>query len=148
MPSRLSVSARIFAASLVLAAAGGSPALAKNAPQGMIDLELNALEKSDKGCRITFVVKNSLGSDVTRTVYEIALFNRQGLVERLMKLEFKDLPDQKTKVSRFDLADTDCDAIGRVLINDADACEGDGVQAGDCIARLNATSRSSVTFGK
>ncbi|MCC5777670.1 hypothetical protein H7H48_01290 [Nitratireductor sp. B36] len=124
------------------------PGAAQETATRSIKLELNALQKSDKGCRIAFVVENAMGKDIAKAAYEIALFTKEGLVDRLLVLDFQDLPNEKTKVRRFDLAEADCDEIGRVLINDASACEGDGIEPGDCIGRLEATSRGSVTFGK
>lgn len=125
----------------------GAPAQ-EAAPAKTINLELNALEASDKGCRIAFVVQNGLEHDIDKAAYEIALFDKQGLVDRLMVLDFQDLPAEKTKVRRFDLADADCGQIGRVLINDATACEGDRIEPGDCIARLTPTTRNDIAFGK
>ncbi len=152
MPSRLPCPRRNTVASIALAAAAfcapAFSAAAEDARSGTINLELNALQDSDKGCRIAFVVENGLKRDIGKAAYEIALFDKEGMVERLMVLDFQDLPAAKTKVRRFDLADAKCDAIGRVLVNDASACEGDGIEAGDCVARLNPTTRSSVSFGK
>jgi len=152
MSSRLPCPRCNTVASLALAAAtfcaSVSSASAEDAKPGTINLELNALQDSDKGCRIAFVVENGLGHDIGKAAYEIALFDKEGMVERLMVLDFQELPAAKTKVRRFDLADAKCGAIGRVLVNDASACDGDGIEAGACIARLNPTTRSSVAFGK
>lgn len=153
MPSRLSLLISVPIVARVLATMAGTllltlPGAAQETATRSIKLELNALQKSDKGCRIAFVVENAMGKDIAKAAYEIALFTKEGLVDRLLVLDFQDLPNEKTKVRRFDLAEADCDAIGRVLINDASACEGDGIEPGDCIGRLEATSRGSVTFGK
>ncbi|MAS12639.1 MAG: hypothetical protein CMH69_04995 [Nitratireductor sp.] len=153
MPSRLSLLISVPIVARVLATMAGTllltlPGAAQETATRSIKLELNALQKSDKGCRIAFVVENAMGKDIAKAAYEIALFTREGLVDRLLVLDFQDLPNEKTKVRRFDLAEADCDEIGRVLINDASACEGDGIEPGDCIGRLEATSRGSVTFGK
>ncbi len=153
MPSRLSLLISVPVVARVLVTMAGTllltlPSAAQETATRSIKLELNALQKSDKGCRIAFVVENAMGKDIAKAAYEIALFTKEGLVDRLLVLDFQDLPNEKTKVRRFDLAEADCDEIGRVLINDASACEGDGIEPGDCIGRLEATSRGSVTFGK
>ncbi|MCR4267966.1 hypothetical protein [Nitratireductor sp. ZSWI3] len=151
MPSRLPCPRPSSLAGLVLAAglqATALPAAAQDGAAPAINLELNGLQDSDKGCRIAFVVENGLPRDIGKAAYEIALFDKAGMVDRLLVLDFQDLPAAKTKVKRFDLADAECGAIGRVLVNDASACEGDGIAPGDCIARLNATTRSGVAFGK
>jgi hypothetical protein len=81
---------------------GPAPAWAQSAPA--LSLELNAAQPSEKGCRLTFVVNNALGADLSKAAFEIALFNAAGVVDRLTVLDFKDLPAGKTKVTRFDLA--------------------------------------------
>ena len=107
-----------------------SPALGQSSPS--ISLELNAAQSTDKGCRLTFVV---------------ALFNEQGVVDRLSVLEFKDLPPAKTKVSRFELSGVDCAKISRVLVNGAGACEGEGVDPAACMKALVVSSKTNITFG-
>ena len=110
-----------------------------------ITLELNGLQPSDQGCRISFVVTSSLDRDVSRIAYEMVLFDKAGLVERMTVLALKDAPAGKTRVRQFDLAQADCANISRVLVNDATACEGDGLQADDCMTLLR-TSTKSVPF--
>lgn len=141
------------AASCILSVAIGlSPLLALPAhaqqPDAHLALDLNALQPSQNGCRLTFVVANNLTTPIDRTAFEMALFNRQGVVDRLSVLDFKGLPAGKTKVSRFDLSGVQCDAISRVLINDATACEGAGTAADACISSLRTTSKSGIQFGR
>ncbi|TAN08167.1 MAG: hypothetical protein EPN45_08480 [Rhizobiaceae bacterium] len=112
-----------------------------------LQLELNAMEPSKAGCRLTFVVTNSLGKSLDKAAFEMALFNDAGVVDRLTVLDFKDLPSGKTKVTRFDLPGVDCGKIGRVLVNSATACSGAGVDAKACIRDLKTTSRAKVSFG-
>ena len=92
-----------------------------------LNLELNGAQASDKGCRLTFVVTNNLGAELTKAAFEIALFNDAGVVDRLTVLDFNELPEGKTKVARFDLAGTNCAKISRVLVNTATECAGPGV---------------------
>ena len=96
-------------------------------------LELNAAQPSDKGCRLTFVVTNNLGAELTKAAFEIALFNDTGVVDRLTVLDFNELPEGKTKVARFDLAGTDCAKISRVLVNHATECTGAGIDPKACL---------------
>src|SRR5690349_18725385 len=65
-------------------------------PAGL-SLELNALQPSDKGCRLTFVIANHLSGDISKAAFEIALFDRTGVVDRLTVLDFRELPHGKTK---------------------------------------------------
>jgi hypothetical protein len=128
----------------------GSPhAMAQqaSAPAPALSLELNGVQPSEKGCRLTFVVANELGADLTRAAFEIALFNEAGVVDRLTVLEFKDLPAGKTKVSRFDLAGTDCARVSRVLVNSVAECTGQGVEPAACLRGLKTSSRAGIAFG-
>lgn len=133
-------------AALVMGSAAPS-ASAQDVPAPSLSLELNGVEPSDKGCRLTFVVANDLGADLTRAAFEIALFNDKGVVDRLTVLDFRDLPEGKTKVSRFDLAGTDCAKMGRILVNSVTDCSGKGVQADTCMKGLKTSSKAGITFG-
>jgi hypothetical protein len=130
-----------------LALRPGAVLAQETAPAAGLSLELNAIQPSDKGCRLTFVVTNGLGSELEQVAFEIALFNELGLVDRLTVLDFKDLPVGKTKVTRFDLAGTDCGKVSRVLVNTATQCKGEGVAPTACIRQLKAHSRNATAFG-
>lgn len=110
-------------------------------------LELNSAQPSDKGCRLTFVVTNRLMGDLSHAAFEIALFNEQGVVDRLTVLDFRDLPAGKTKVTRFDLNGVDCAKISRVLVNHATECVGDKVETTACLRWLDPQSKASIAFG-
>ena len=137
-----------LAMSLVLAPAWAqsAPAPAAGPAQGpVLSLELNAAQPSEKGCRLTFVVNNALGADLSKAAFEIALFNDAGVVDRLTVLDFKDLPAGKTKVTRFDLAGADCGKLSRVLINSATECT--GVEPAACMRALKTSTKTAIAFG-
>jgi hypothetical protein len=134
------------AALLVLAAVDIAPAQETAAPSGLT-VELNALQPSEKGCRLTFVVTNNLNAALDKVGFEIALFNQAQVVDRITLLDFKDLPQGKTKVRRFDLGSLDCTKVTRVLVNDATECSGTGIEPKACIRQLNLTTKSGVQFG-
>ncbi|TPL97476.1 hypothetical protein [Mesorhizobium sp. B2-3-10] len=113
----------------------------------VLTLELNAAQPSDKGCRLTFLISNNLGADLTKAAFEIALFNKAGIVDRLTVLDFKDLPHGKTKVTRFDLAGTDCTKVSRVLVNSGTDCAGTGVEPTACMRKLKTDTRTGIAFG-
>lgn len=123
-----------------------TPALAETA-SGKLQLELNAAQTTDKGCRLVFVIKNDLGKSLARTGLEIALFNEAGVVDRLSVLEFKDLVSGKTKVSRFELPGVQCANISRLLVNGTTACEGEGVEPQLCQGALALSSKAGIELG-
>lgn len=114
---------------------------------GALLLELNAVQPSDKGCRLTFVVTNQLGADLDRASFELALFDQSGVVDRLTVLEFRDMPRAKTKVSRFDLAGVDCGKLSRVLVNEAKDCVGAGIEPAACMRGLQTSAKAAIAFG-
>lgn len=131
--------------SSLLFAALAAPALAQS--PAALELELNALTPSETGCRVTFLATNRLGTELTRSALEIALFGAEGGIDRLVSLEFKAMPEGKARVLQFDLAGLACDNLSRVLVNDVVACEGEGLEPKACLAALKPSSRLSVGFG-
>jgi len=132
---------------LIVATALTVASAAAQTPSGKLQLELNAAQPTDKGCRLVFVIKNDLGKSLTRTGLEIALFNEAGVVDRLSVLEFKDLVAGKTKVSRFELSGVQCPNISRLLVNGTTACEGEGVEPQLCQGSLSLSSKAGIEFG-
>lgn len=130
---------------LLLALMLAGPASAQSAPA--LNVELNALQPTEAGCRITFVASNQLGTDLDRAAFEIALFGAEGGIERLVALDFKAMPEGKTRVLQFELAELACDNVSRVLINDVVGCEGEGLSPASCLGGMTATSRLDVEFG-
>ncbi|RWC89639.1 MULTISPECIES: hypothetical protein [unclassified Mesorhizobium] len=141
----LTTSLRLLTSALAMSLAMVPAWAEQSAP--VLTLELNAAQPSDKGCRLTFLVSNNLGADLIKAAFEIALFNEAGIVDRLTVLDFKDLPAGKTKVTRFDLAGTDCAKVSRVLINSATECAGTGVEPAACMRKLKTDTRTGIAFG-
>lgn len=139
---------RILTAALWMSLlAGGSAHAGEAASAHSLKLQLNAVEPSQAGCRLTFVVENKLGGDLSKAAFEIAFFDAKGIVTRMTVLEFKNLPAGKTKVSRFDVAGAQCDAIGRVLVNDATECSGEGIDPLACLRGLVTETGAGLQFG-
>ena len=61
----------------------------------------------------------------------------------LTLLDFQDLPAGRMRVRQFHFADMPCAGIGRILINGASACKGEGLPAGACGAP-SLTSRTGM----
>ncbi|RVD48617.1 MAG: hypothetical protein EOS30_15660 [Mesorhizobium sp.] len=141
----LTTSLRLLTSALAMSLAMVPAWAEQSAP--VLTLELNAAQPSDKGCRLTFLVSNNLGADISKAAFEIALFNEAGIVDRLTVLDFKDLPAGKTKATRFDLAGTDCTKVSRVLINSATECAGTSVEPAACMRKLKTDTRTGIAFG-
>lgn len=141
----LTASLRLLTSALAMPLVAGPAWAQQSAPA--LTLELNGAQPSDKGCRLTFVVNNTLGADLSKAAFEIALFNEAGVVDRLTVLDFQDLPAGKTKVTRFDLAGADCAKVSRVLINSATECAGTGIEPDACMRGLKTETKTGIAFG-
>ena len=96
---------------------------------------------------MTFLAANHLGADLTKVGYEMALFDAGGAITQLVTLDFTGLTAGKSKVLQFELPAQSCDGIGRILINAATACEGDGIAPDACVATLVTTNKTAASFG-
>jgi len=113
-------------------------------------LELNAAANTTAGsCRLTYVATNQSDNELSRTAFEVAVFDGQGVVNRLLVLEFGELIAGKTKILQFDLGETPCEDISRIVVNASAACTqaADGEESDFCMSGLNASSRTAILFG-
>jgi hypothetical protein len=139
---------RPLVAALAAAALSTLPVTAQDATAApSLALELNALQPSEGGCRITFLATNGLAGAIEKATFEVALFGTGGGIDRLVSLDFKALAKGKTKVLQFELAGLQCDAVSRVLVNDVTACEGEELTPDDCLANLETSTRTKAAFG-
>lgn len=140
---------RIFAAICLFACTGELPVFAQDKsemPAPYLAVELNKASPTGSGCRLSFVSKNGLNSDLTRITFEMAFFDRDGGLQRMSVLDFRELPKGRTKIRQFALPETNCSQLGRVLVNDVPVCEGVGET--DCYESLALSSRLPVEFGR
>ncbi|ANK92857.1 MULTISPECIES: hypothetical protein [Rhizobium] len=121
-----------------------SVAQAQDAAGAKLDVELNALAPSQKGCLMTFVAENNLQAPINKMSFELAFFNDKNAVDRITVLDFRDLPQGKKRVRQFDMPNVKCESVTRVLINDTPVC--DGPAAGECMKGLVTRSQISVPF--
>lgn len=136
--------ASVFSACFLVAVTGSALAEEPVAPTTFLSIELNTLTQQGGACRMVFVVENTLGSDLATAVFETVLFQTDGSVDRLTLFDFQALPQGRPRVRQFDIPDTKCESIGRVLINDVHACKGEGINDTDCIKGLKLSTKTSV----
>ncbi|MDX3927108.1 MAG: hypothetical protein QHC90_15035 [Shinella sp.] len=137
---------RCFLLSLALAVSVATGASAQENAAKALTVELNTLAPSQRGCLFTFVAANNLETSVSKVSFEFVVFNEKNTVERMVVLDFRDLPQGKTKVRQFDLPGTKCENVKHLLINDAPVCQGDGLAEGACMAGIVTRSNASATF--
>ena len=140
---------RYAAAALAVAAAGvaAGPLRAQEAA-APITIELNKLEPADGACRLFLLLQNRSDQTYDALTLELVSFDKEGLIGQRLAVDLAPLRAQKTSVRLFDLPDTGCDAIGRVLLNDVSACSVAGAAVDACLDRLQVSSRGPVPFFK
>lgn len=132
---------------LTLVAGLAIAATAAQADQGdrpTLSLDLNALEQVGPACRLVFVATNMTGVPISEMSLETVLFDTAGTVDRFALFDFQALPQGKTRVRQFDLPDSRCGEIGRVLINGAAACKGETLKGSECMDHLELKSTSKT----
>lgn len=127
-------------------ALGLTSAMAEETPSlSSLKIELNAVQQlEDNACRIIFVATNATGSNIDKMSAETVLFNPQGSVNRFTLFDFRDLPDGKTRVRQFDLPDTECTSVARILINGVSTCTVAGQDSDLCLEELSVTTKTEV----
>lgn len=137
---------RWSAALSILIGLGTTVALAQG---GGLEIELNAAANVGDACRLTFVVSNNTPVGLGQSAFDVAAFDSSGVVSQFLVLEFGALPMAKTRVVQFDLPETACGDLSRLLVNDQRDCSGDDGAAADiCLKSLAASSRlPDIRFG-
>ncbi len=135
---------RILLLSALMSAAAACGAAAEEAAAKGLDVELNALAPSQKGCLFTFVAANGFAQNVSKVSFEFVIFNDKGTVERLALLDFRDLPAGKSKVRQFDVPGIKCETVKNLLINDAPVCEGEGLDKSRCMDGIATRSKAAA----
>ncbi|WP_333829177.1 hypothetical protein [Pararhodobacter sp.] len=89
-------------------------------------IELNRTELRENACQLVFVAQNDTAEGLSQLVLEMVLFDRSGGVAALTLLDFQELPAGRMRVRSFDMPGLECDALGRVLVNDTASCAPQG----------------------
>ncbi|MEM9734664.1 MAG: hypothetical protein AAF903_14445 [Pseudomonadota bacterium] len=121
-----------------------APAFAQDTDQATLAVELNTTSDTASGCQLSFVARNTLADSLSQVGFEMAFFDTQGALLRMSTLDFRDLPQKRTKIRQFVIPNAACNTLGRVLVNDVPVCE--GLTAGTCYDGLSLTSRVSIKF--
>jgi len=125
-----------------------SQAQEPSTPTDGVTIELNKLEKSDKGCRAYVVVTNPTTTAYEAFKLDLVMFQTDGIVGRRFALDLSPVRPDKRSVKLFDLDGAQCDGIGSFLINDVMECRTSSGPATDCLARLKVKSLTKVEISK
>ena len=121
--------------------------LVQAADNEKLHVQLNNLQKSTTGCRLSFVMKNDMQPDIDELSFEIVLFNTNSRVSRILTLKTGALPNKKTRVKRFDIRNSQCTDISRILINSIETCKGHELSPPVCLKALTTSTLTKTKFG-
>lgn len=130
---------------LALLAVPGGP----GAQERQLTIELNKVQQSQDGCRLSFIAVNRMGANLDTTAMEVVFFDANDVVSEMLLLDFGRLPADKTKVVEFVLQQQQCEQISRVLVNDVVECSTAEEQnmTEDCFNALKTSNRAEIEFG-
>jgi hypothetical protein len=143
----LAAAAACLLVSAVSHAQGTATQAQSESGDGII-LELNKIEKSDKGCRAYVVVTNPTKTSYDAFKLDLVMFQKDGIVGRRFALDLSPVRPDKRSVKLFDLDGAQCDEIGSFLINDVMDCRTSTGPATDCLSRLKVKSLTKVEISK
>lgn len=140
--------ASLFTAAAVAFSITAAPVAAQDTPEFILELN-NAADTDAGGCRLTYVATNRTGVDLSQAAYEVAVFNGNGIVSRILVLAFGALPEGKTRIVQFDISDQQCADTSRIIVNDVAECTlaEDGATGDFCLSTLATASRAAIQFG-
>jgi hypothetical protein len=140
-PSNVVTASLVSPALLLLGLA--SAAFAQEKP---LAIELNKTVEAGAGCRLTFVAQNGTDAALEKASYEIAVFDANKQVAKLLIFEFGRLTKGKTKVVEFEFPELGCKAISRILVNTSPECVAGGQPSLVCLDNLKTNSLSEIAF--
>jgi hypothetical protein len=146
----LTTLARIAAVAALGVALGLSgPTGAQTGTQGRLTVELNKLEDGETGaCRAFFLFRNRAETQFEGFEMSLAILDTGGVIDRLLTIDAAPLPADRTTLKLFEIPETDCAAIGEVLLHDLPVCRAQNAEEVDCFGMLELVSRADAPLVK
>jgi hypothetical protein len=115
---------------------------------GAIAIELNKLETQGSQCRAYFVITNKNGANYEELKLDLVLFKPDGVIGRRFAVDLAPLKSNKRTVKLFELADTACDDVGSLLINEVMGCRAESGPVDDCLTNISVSSLTKAQLTK
>lgn len=110
-----------------------------------ITVELNKLETVPNACRGFFLIANATTEPLRELKLDVFFFDKGGVILNRVGLNFADIRAERSRVVIFDVPNTSCNDVGRLLINDVLACtKADGAPLLNCAQQINVATRAAV----
>jgi hypothetical protein len=132
-----------------IAAATLLTGLAANAQTGKLTIEINKFEEIEGGgCRAFFLFQNSTPTSFEGFEMSLAIFNKAGVIDRLLSIDAAPLPVARTMLKLFEVPQIACTDIGQVLLHDVPVCKPQNAEATDCYPLIALSSKTSAPLVK
>lgn len=108
-----------------------------------LEIELNKFEQADSGaCRAFFLFRNHTGQTFTGFELSLAVFDREGVIDRLLSIDAAPVPAARTTLKLFEIPGTSCDAVSEILLHEIPVCTVPNQPASDCFGQISLSSRT------
>jgi len=138
----------IFRAGAIAAATllTGQSALAET---GKLTIEINKFEEIEGGgCRAFFLFQNGTPTSFEGFEMSLAIFNKQGVIDRLLSIDAAPLPVARTMLKLFEVPQIACADIGQILLHDVPVCKPQNAENTDCYPLIDLSSKTSAPLVK
>ncbi|GJD51919.1 hypothetical protein OPKNFCMD_4678 [Methylobacterium crusticola] len=117
------------------------------AAEGPMRIELNKLETAGETCKAILMVENGKGGPIRSLKLDLFTFDQDGVAQKRSLVELGPVPARKTALRQFEIAPTPCAQVGRILLNDVAACEGQDLTRETCLDRIEpASAKGAAPF--
>jgi hypothetical protein len=116
-------------------------------PGGKLAVELNKFEEiAGGGCRAYFLFRNDTGTSFEGFQMSLAIFNKDGVIDRLLSIDAAPLPVARTTLKLFEIPQIACADISQVLLHDIPVCKPQNGTATDCFPLIDLKSRTPAAL--
>jgi len=112
---------------------------------GKLTIEINKFEEIEGGgCRAFFLFRNDSGKAFEGFEMSLAIFNKDGVIDRLLSIDAAPLPVARTTLKLFEIPQIACANISEVLLHDVPVCKPQNEDNTDCYPMLALKSRTAA----
>ena len=135
-----------FAGALAAMLLAGHPAVAQTA---RLTIEINKFEEIEGGgCRAFFLFQNDTPTSFEGFEMSLAIFNKAGVIDRLLSIDAAPLPVARTTLKLFEIPQIACTDIGQILLHDMPVCKPQNAENTDCYPLIDLASKTSAALVK
>jgi len=117
-------------------------------PTRTFHLSSTKSRRNGDSCRLHFLLTNETDTAFSSFRIQIAFFDRSGGFVNSAAADFLKVRPRKTILRFFDVPTLRCAEIGKVLLNDAAACDAEDGPVADCVEMIAPTHRTEMRFYK